>query len=51
MIKGKGPDPYKEVEIFPYISSQLPQVSIKYYIMKLKESKNSWGAKAERGGL
>ena len=28
MIKAEEPDPYKEVEIFPYISSQLPQVSI-----------------------
>ena len=30
MIKGEEPDPYKEVEIFPYISSQLPQVSTVY---------------------
>ena len=28
MTKGEEPDPYKVVEIFPNISSQLPQVSI-----------------------
>merc|ERR1711953_695551 len=36
MIKGKEPDPYKEVEIFPYISSQLPQsVTVKTSELKV----------------